>query len=71
MFLIFALLSAFTKEEIWLITGLFGLFIFIFQKKKSLGASIFMISVLICFYLISYAIPHTLGSQHFALSYYP
>ncbi|MBU3978466.1 DUF2079 domain-containing protein [Patescibacteria group bacterium] len=69
-FSIFAILAALTKEEIWLITGLFGLFIFLFHKKKVFGTAIFLISVSIFTILIWYAIPHALGSQHFALSYY-
>ena len=59
-----------TKEEIWLITGLFGLFIFVFQKKRVLGLTILLVSVLIFYTLIWHAIPKALGAQHFALSYY-
>lgn len=69
-FLTFALLAALTKEEIWLITAAFGIFIFIFQKKKILGGAIFMISSLIFYFLIWHAIPNSLGSGHFALSYF-
>ena len=69
-FSIFALLAALTKEEIWLITVLFGLFIFVFQKKRVLGLTILLVSVLIFYTLIWHAIPKALGAQHFALSYY-
>lgn len=69
-FSIFAILAAITKEEIWLITALFGIFIFLFPKKRILGSTVFLISVSIFAGLIWYAIPQALGSQHFALSYY-
>lgn len=69
-FTLFALLAALTKEEIWLITALFGIFIFLFHKKKLFGALVFAISVSIFIYLIWYLMPQALGSQHFALSYY-
>lgn len=69
-FSLFAILAAITKEEIWLITALFGIFIFLFQKKRIFGAAVFLISVSIFTTLIWYAMPQALGSQHFALSYY-
>ncbi len=69
-FSLFAALAAITKEEIWLITALFGIFIFLFQKKRVFGAATFLISVSIFAILIWYAMPQALGSQHFALSYY-
>lgn len=69
-FSIFALLSAITKEEIWLITAFFGIFIFLFQKRRIIGAAVFFISIFIFVGLIWYLMPNALGSQHFALSYY-
>ena len=69
-FSLFAILAAITKEEIWLITALFGIFIFLFQKKRVFGAAVFLISTSIFTTLIWYAMPQALGSQHFALSYY-
>jgi uncharacterized membrane protein len=69
-FSLFAILAALTKEEIWLITALFGIFIFLVPKKKILGGTVFLISASIFAGLIWYIIPHNLGSQHFALSYY-
>lgn len=69
-FIIFALLSALTKEEIWLTLGLFGLYIFFAQKRRLLGALLFTASVFVFYYLIWIAIPAVKGSQHFALSYY-
>lgn len=69
-FSLFAILAAITKEEIWLITALFGIFIFLFQKKRVLGASVLLVSLSSFGILIWYLIPQTLGAQHFALSYY-
>lgn len=69
-FLIFALLAAFCKEQIWLIVALFGVLLFIRQKQRLLGTLIIGTSLAMFFFLISYAIPHNLGSRHFALSYY-
>ncbi len=69
-FIIFVLLSALTKEEIWLTLGLFGLYIIFIQKRKIFGVLIFSVSIFIFYYLIWIAIPSVRGSQHFALSYY-
>ncbi len=69
-FLIFALFAALTKEQIWAIIALFGIFIFVFQRKKALGLSIFIASSAIFYFLIWHAIPNALGSSHFALKYY-
>lgn len=69
-FIIFAILSALTKEEIWLILGLFGLYITFVQKRKVLGGIFFAMSIFIFYYLVWIAIPSVRGSQHFALSYY-
>ncbi len=67
---IFAFLAAITKEEIWLVTALFGVLIFITHKKRVLGTAIFITSIALFYYLIWHAIPSVHGSQHFALSYY-
>ena len=69
-FTIFAFLAAITKEQIWLVTALFGILIFITHKKRLLGSAIFIISIVMFYYLIWHAIPNAHGSQHFALSYY-
>ena len=66
----FLFLSGITKEDIWIITALFGLYIFIFEKKKLLGTIIFLVSSLLFYYLFFIAIPKAAGGQHFALSYY-
>lgn len=69
---IFLMLSGLSKEQVWIIVSFFGLPL-LFQKStkvKLLGAGIISISLAIFFYLIEYAIPHSLGAQHFALTYY-
>lgn len=76
LFILFAILSGLTKEEIWIITGLFGAYIVIlsFLKKEILpriiGFSIFALSFSVFYYLIWIAIPQVRGGGHFALSYY-
>lgn len=84
-FLFFSLLAAFTKEQLWAIIGLFGLYIFFkessvcfFKKcvtklciqKQMFGLSIFVISCIIFYSLVWVAIPQTRGANHFALSYF-
>jgi uncharacterized membrane protein len=69
---IFLILSGICKEQIWIITAIFG-FPLLFQKIKSvkiLGVSTIIFSIGIFIYLIKYAIPQNLGTQHFALAYY-
>lgn len=70
LFVIFLLLASITKEQVWVITGLFGIYIFLIEKKKLLGAGILIASAVVFYYLISYAIPQAKGGDHFALSYY-
>lgn len=70
LFTLFAIMSALCKEQIWLIIALFGILLFIKQKKRLLGITVFLASVGIFCFLIWYAIPQARGSQHFALSYY-
>ena len=86
LFIIFALLAALTKEEVWAIVSIYGL-ILIFSAFKDLlrnkslskqvlllkaafGAIIFTICIGVFYYLVWYAIPHSRGAEHFALSYY-
>jgi uncharacterized membrane protein/uncharacterized membrane protein YbhN (UPF0104 family) len=70
-FLLFAILAGITKEQVWLIVSLFGFLLFFQHKKRLFGSILFICSVLFSYYLISYAIPQSLGAnQHFALEYY-
>jgi len=70
MFFIFAILAALCKEQIWLIIALFGLLVFFIHKRRIIGASLFIVSLGMFYYLIWIAIPQTLGAQHFALAYF-
>jgi len=69
-FIVFASLAALCKEQIWLITALFGFLVFFMHKKRILGAALFIISFGMFYYLIWIAIPHAFGGQHFALAYF-
>lgn len=79
LFLLFAFLSALTKEQVWVIISFFGVFLFlkeyssrrmILSKLSVLGITIFIVSSFIFYYLINSAIPNARGENHFALSYY-
>lgn len=69
-FLLFSFLAGITKEQIWAIVALLGLYAGVTQKQWKLGISLFVISVAICYGLIWHAIPAALGGQHFAVAYY-
>lgn len=72
LLVIFLILSAIAKEQVWIITSIFGFFL-LFKKTKKLkllGAAIILFSLIIFTYLIWYAIPKNSGGQHFALAYY-
>ncbi len=69
-FALFIVLAALTKEHVWVIVSLFGLYLLIIQRQKLVGTLVFLFSAGTFYFLVWYAIPHILGSQHFALSYY-
>lgn len=69
-FTLFAILSALCKEQIWLIIALFGILLFIQQKKRLFGTIVFLVSSAMFYFFIWHAIPQASGSQHFALSYF-
>lgn len=82
LFLLFALLAALTKEQVWIIVSLFGFVltfenIFSFVKTKRIkinsfvyGLLLFIIPLFIFYFLVWIAIPTTHGQNHFALTYY-
>ncbi len=73
LLVIFLVLAGITKEQIWIIAGIFGLYLAIFRRdkiNKILGALIALTSFSIFYYLVWHAIPNALGKEHFALSYY-
>ncbi|HSD98540.1 MAG TPA: DUF2079 domain-containing protein [Patescibacteria group bacterium] len=67
---ILLLLAATTKEEVWFITGLFGLFFIFWKKQYILGTLLSLVSFSLFYLLIWHAIPFFHGGAHFALSYY-
>lgn len=69
-FLLFLLLAALTKEQVWLTVAFFGIYIAIFQKRRAFGVSLTVIGLGLFSFLIFHAIPKSFGSQHFALAYY-
>ena len=69
MFL-FLFFAGLTKENVWAIDALFGIYILVFHKKYKLGAFMAVAGVFLFYYLVWKAIPHALGNQHFALTYY-
>lgn len=70
LFLLFAVLAGITKEQVWTVVALFGLYTVFFQKKIRFGMLLFAASVGIFIFLVWQAIPTVLGSQHFAVSFY-
>lgn len=68
-FFLFALLSSFTKEHVWIVFAFFGIYMNFVQKKKA-GLAIFLACIAIFYLLIWQVIPNTRGGEHFALSYY-
>ncbi|MBI3984689.1 MAG: DUF2079 domain-containing protein [Candidatus Levybacteria bacterium] len=78
-FLIFALLAGSTKEEVWAIVAIFGLFIFLKEvfkktgrntKEILFGTGIFILGSTLFAALIWKIIPYFRGGNHFALEYY-
>lgn len=78
LFLLFAFLAGITKEEVWAIIAIFGIFIAgksLLENKKItkdflFGGILFIAGSIIFYTLIAKIIPFVRGSDHFALSYY-
>jgi len=68
--LAFLILASLSKEQIWIIAALFGVYLFFIHKKKLIGTLIIVCSLSIFYYLIVKIIPQVRGGEHFALSYY-
>lgn len=69
-FIVFALLAAAGKENVWLVTGLMGLYLFWKHKKKALGSAVAIASFVMFYILFWHVIPsHVAAGKHFALSY--
>lgn len=69
-FIIFGVLAAITKEQVWLTLSFFGIYLFFISKKRLFGALLFVICFGMFYFLLTYAIPQAANGQHFALSYY-
>ncbi len=70
LFTVFGLLAALGKEEIWLVTGLMGLYILLIKKQKMLGFLVSFVSFLVVVLLFWVFIPAvTVEQKHFALTY--
>lgn len=70
LFFIFLVLSVMTKENVFLVASVFGLYVIFKEKKLLPGLMLTIIPTIIFFYLTSKAIPQARGNVHFALSYY-
>lgn len=76
--LVFLILAGITKEQVWLIVTLLGLYALVKDTpcirsilvKRAFGITVFIGSVFIFYYLIWHAIPNVRGGEHFALSFY-
>lgn len=69
-FTLFALLAALGKEDVWLVTGLMGLYLVLVRKKILFGALVSLISFAVFILLFWVFIPSvTVEQKHFALGY--
>jgi uncharacterized membrane protein/uncharacterized membrane protein YbhN (UPF0104 family) len=70
-FIVFSLLAAITKEQVWFLIGLFGMYVAIFQKKYLFGGIVAVVSLLLFYLHIWHFIPAAgKDTVHFAVSYY-
>ncbi len=75
--IIFLFFAGITKEEVWLVTGMLGIYIVVKQLISGrklvplfFGFVISLFSFFAFWFLVTKAIPFANGGQHFALSYY-
>lgn len=69
LFILFLCMSVLTKENIYLISAIFGIYIFIKINKK-FGAILTLFSLVLFYLLISKFIPAARGGEHFAVTYF-
>lgn len=68
--IIFLILAGITKENVWAITAIYGLYIAFISKRKALGLIITGVSVALFLYLFWFLIPSfTTSGKHFALKF--
>src|SRR3990167_998923 len=68
--LILLFLAGITKEEVWTVNAIFGIYLATKPRHRNLGILVFLVSSLVFYFLIWHAIPKALGGNHFALSFY-
>lgn len=68
IFIIFLLLAVLTKENVFLVSFLFGLY-FVIKRKFLIGIPLSFLSITIFYLLMTRIIPEARGSEHFAASY--
>lgn len=68
--IVFLVLAGLTKEEVWVINAMVGLYLIFIKKQKILGSALTVLSGIIFYILVWIAIPKSLGGEHFALAYY-
>ncbi len=70
LFVLFLILASLTKEQVWLISSIFGIYLIAIKRKKLFGLAVLSVSLFIFYILIFKAIPNAAGGKSFALSYY-
>ncbi len=69
LFSLFLLLAVITKENVFLVSAVFGGYLYVTGRKR-FGSAVFIASLLIFIFLMSVAIPTARGgNDHFALDY--
>lgn len=68
--ILFLTLAGITKEQVWAVNALFGLYLLLIIKQKALGLFTFIFSLLIFVFLFWVAIPNALGEEHFAVQFF-
>lgn len=69
-FYFFVFLSLLTKEHVGLVVAFFGIYQFIFEKKRKVGAITFFLGLLTFFLTYQIVIPYFRQDKHFAIDYY-
>ena len=68
--IMFLFIAGITKEQVWAITALLGLYVVFISKKRLIGTSITVFSLFAFIYLFWVAIPANIGGEHFAVEFY-
>jgi len=68
--ILFLFLAGITKEQVWGITFIFGLYLIFISKQKLLGTAVSILSLITFYVLFWHAIPFAAKDQHFALEFY-